>query len=181
MAQMKRELKAPLRNFTFLPAADRELARLKAVTGKNMTAVLEDLILGRRQFGEQIESFLTAEAARTGRSRHEIVELAVLMFFTNPSGNPLPALPGVPPVVPSSKKLALPHAPARHKGVVSSAKKAKPSRRLAGILESVAGLALAEAGSKRKGKGQPVRNGAPLAVLRERPRPASRACVAGFR
>ena len=82
MAQMKRELKAPLRNFTFLPAADRELARLKAVTGKNMTAVLEDLILGRRQFGEQIERFLDGEMARTGKSRHEIIELAVLLFFT---------------------------------------------------------------------------------------------------
>ena len=32
--------------------------RLKDVNGKNMTAVLEDLILGRRQFGEQIKRFL---------------------------------------------------------------------------------------------------------------------------
>ena len=71
-----------MRNFTFLPAADRELVRLKVVTGKNMTAVLEDLILGRRQFGEQIERFLDGEMARTGKSRHEIIELAVLLFFT---------------------------------------------------------------------------------------------------
>ena len=70
-----------MRNFTFLPAADRELVRLKVVTGKNMTAVLEDLILGRRQFGEQIERFLDGEMARTGKSRHEIIELAVLLFL----------------------------------------------------------------------------------------------------
>ena len=87
MSKPIKKLKAGLRNFTFEREADDELLRLKAVTGKNMTAVLEDLILGRRQFGEQIESFLTAEAARTGRSRHEIIELAILMFFTSPRSN----------------------------------------------------------------------------------------------
>ena len=47
-----------------------------------MKTRVEDLILGRRQFGKQIESFHTVEAARTGMSRHEIIELAVLLFFT---------------------------------------------------------------------------------------------------
>ena len=171
MTKLQKDLKAPLRNFTLCKPADEELARLKVVTGKNMTAVLEDLILGRRQFGEQVESFLTAEALRTGMSRHEIVELAVLMFFTNPpnspnpNGNPLPGHPVAPLVVPSSKKQALPRAPA-HK--VSSAKKASPSRKTADILESVVGSVLVEAESKQKGTGQLVQNVAPLAVLRER-------------
>jgi len=85
----KKELKAPLRNFTFLPAADRELVRLKVVTGKNMTAVLEDLILGRRQFGEQIERFLDGEMARTGKSRprnHRTGRSAFLYRRHRPSG-----------------------------------------------------------------------------------------------
>jgi len=37
--------KAALRNFTFTKEADAELVRLKTATGKNMTAVLEDLLL----------------------------------------------------------------------------------------------------------------------------------------
>ena len=121
----KRELKAPLRNFTLEQAADNELVRLKNVTGKNMTAVLEDLILVRRQFGEQIETFLNAEQERTGRSRREIVEMALLMFFANPS------VP--PPRLPSSGKDLAPH----HE---DSSAEVSPSRRNADILESVAGL-----------------------------------------
>ena len=75
MSKPIKKLKAGLRNFTFEREADDELLRLKAVTGKNMTAVLEDLILGRRQFGEQVESFLNAEqdgevAPRDRRAGH---------------------------------------------------------------------------------------------------------------
>ena len=70
--------KAALRNFTFTKEADAELVRLKTATGKNMTAVLEDLLLQRRQFSAPVETFLEAEAARTRRPRAEIIELALL-------------------------------------------------------------------------------------------------------
>ena len=70
--------KAALRNFTFTKEADAELLRLKTATGKNMTAVLEDLLLQRRQFSAPVETFLEAEAGRTRRPRDEIIELALL-------------------------------------------------------------------------------------------------------
>ena len=59
--------KAALRNFTFTKEADAELVRLKLTTGKNMTAILEDLLLQRRQFSAPVETWLDAEAARTCR------------------------------------------------------------------------------------------------------------------
>ena len=54
--------------------ADAELVRLKLNTGKNITAILEDLLLQRRQFSAPVETWLDAEAARRCRSRAEIIE-----------------------------------------------------------------------------------------------------------
>ena len=66
--------KAALRNFKFTKEADDELLRLKVATGRNMTAVLEDLLLQRRQFCAPVETWLDAEAARTCRPRAKIIE-----------------------------------------------------------------------------------------------------------
>jgi len=71
------EKKGPLRNFTFLEAADKRLLELKKETGKTMTAIIEDLILGRRQFSAEIERFIAEQMARHHRPRNEIVESAL--------------------------------------------------------------------------------------------------------
>lgn len=42
--------------------------------------ILEDLLLGRRQFNPETERFLLAEVERTGRSRNEIIEAALVAY-----------------------------------------------------------------------------------------------------
>ena len=70
--------KAALRDFTFTKEVDAELVRLKQTTGKNMTAVLEDLLLQRRQFSAPVEAWLDAETRCTRKPRAEIIEAALL-------------------------------------------------------------------------------------------------------
>ena len=73
--------KAALRNFTFSREADAELVRLKAVTGKNMTAVLEDLLLQRRQFSAPVECWLHTESSRARQPRAAIIERVLAMVI----------------------------------------------------------------------------------------------------
>lgn len=75
-----KEKKGPVRNFTFLKSADKELTERSADTGRTMTMVLEDLLLGRRQFNPETERFLQSEIERTGRSRNEIIEAAMVAY-----------------------------------------------------------------------------------------------------
>ena len=74
------ERKAKLRNFTFVESADRRLVELKRETGKDMTLILEDLLLGRRQLSPQTEQFLQSEIERTGHSRNAIIESALANY-----------------------------------------------------------------------------------------------------
>ena len=71
------EKKGPLRNFTFVENADKRLLELKKETGKTMTAVIEDLLLGRRQFRPEVENFISEQMARFKRPRNEIIETAL--------------------------------------------------------------------------------------------------------
>lgn len=76
------ENKAGVRNFTFLKSADDRLLELADLTGKTMTKVLEDLLLGKRQFGPGLEKFIQSEVGRTGHDRALIIETA-LTFYAN--------------------------------------------------------------------------------------------------
>ncbi len=71
------EIKAAGRNFKFLKRADDELERQAKESGKTMTAVLEDLLLGRRQFRPEVESFIAEQMAKFKRPRNEIIETAL--------------------------------------------------------------------------------------------------------
>jgi hypothetical protein len=75
------------RYFKFSKEADAELTRQAAETGKPMKTVLEDLLLGRRQFASDVEVFLREESGRTGLSRKQIVEVA-LTRAARESSNP---------------------------------------------------------------------------------------------
>ena len=57
--------KAPLRNFHLLRIADDELVRQSRDSGRNMTTVVEDLLLNRRQSGLPIKESV-AETASVG-------------------------------------------------------------------------------------------------------------------
>lgn len=72
-----KENKGPLRNFTFLESADRRLNELKKESGKTMTAVIEDLLLGRRQFRPEVENFISEQMTKFKRPRNEIIETAL--------------------------------------------------------------------------------------------------------
>ena len=73
-----RKDKGPLRNYRFLKEADKALLELVKRTGRVQTVVLEDLLLHRREFSPHIEEFLAAEAKRSGMSRIQIIEAALL-------------------------------------------------------------------------------------------------------
>jgi len=76
--------KGPLRNFNFAKEADDRLLQLKEDTGRDMTKILEDYLLGRRQFRPEIELFLKDEKARTNRTREEIIEAALTIYMREP-------------------------------------------------------------------------------------------------
>jgi hypothetical protein len=42
-----------------------------------MTLIIEDLLLGRRQFAPEIERFIEDEIQRTAKSRNQIIEAAL--------------------------------------------------------------------------------------------------------
>jgi hypothetical protein len=77
-AMRPRKDKGPLRNYRFLKEADEALLKLVKKTGRVQTVVLEDLLLHRREFSPHIEEFLAAEAKRSGQSRIQIIEAALL-------------------------------------------------------------------------------------------------------
>ncbi len=78
------EKKGPLRNFKFIESADQKLLSLKEETGRDMTLILEDFLLGRRQFRPEIERFIQEEMDRTSRPREEIIEAALIAAMKNP-------------------------------------------------------------------------------------------------
>lgn len=59
-----KETKEKLRNFTFVKSADDELVRQSDESGKTMTAVIEDHLLGRRQHSEPVEMPMLARELR---------------------------------------------------------------------------------------------------------------------
>jgi len=73
----EKEAKAGLRNFNFVKSADEKLSRMSAQTGRTMTVIIEDLILGRRQFSPEIEEFIENECRRTRRPREQVIEACV--------------------------------------------------------------------------------------------------------
>lgn len=70
-----------LRNFQLGKDADRLLWDKTIGIGRDMTGFIKDLILGRRQFSPDIEKFLSDEIIRSGKSRSQIIESAVLLFM----------------------------------------------------------------------------------------------------
>lgn len=94
------EKKGKLRNFTFVESADARLVKLKQDTGKDMTLILEDLILGRRQFSPDIETFISEEIARTRHSREHVIETllyAAMRERVNSTAHPNPNGPSKSP------------------------------------------------------------------------------------
>jgi hypothetical protein len=77
MKREKSERKAEAKSFKLVPSANDALRRKEFETGKTKMAVLEDLLLGRGLFTPQVEQFITAECARTGFTRWEIIEAAI--------------------------------------------------------------------------------------------------------
>lgn len=75
--------KCDSRTFKFTKDADQALVNLKEMTGRTMTLVLEDFLLGRRQFAEEIELWLAAECQHSGRKRQEIIENALRCAMQN--------------------------------------------------------------------------------------------------
>lgn len=72
-----KENKSAGRNFKFIESADKRLEELANESGKTMTAVIEDLLLGRRQFRPEVESFISEQMAKFKRPRNEIIETAL--------------------------------------------------------------------------------------------------------
>jgi len=113
-----RKNKGPLRNFRFLKEADEALMELVDKTGRVQVVVLEDLLLQRRQFSPHIEEFLESEAKRSGKSRLQIIEAALLASMPSGSANSKkPETPMVPdddlaavvmPVAPSQSQSSKP-------------------------------------------------------------------------
>lgn len=100
MSNKNEERKAGLRNFTFYESADNRLKELEKETGKTMTAVIEDLLLGRRQFSPEIETFITEEVARTGQPRNRVIETslyAAMRERVNSTAHPNPNGPSKSP------------------------------------------------------------------------------------
>lgn len=60
-----KEKKGPVRNFTLEKAADRELVERSGDTGRTMTKILEDLLLGRRQLAGKVSAQDWTRAARS--------------------------------------------------------------------------------------------------------------------
>ena len=88
--------KGPLRNFHFLKQADEVLLQLTEQTGRDLVVVLEDLLLQRRQFSPHIEKFLADEANRSGRSRTQIIEAALIATMPPTPNSTQKAAPAVP-------------------------------------------------------------------------------------
>ncbi|MGA3266267.1 MAG: hypothetical protein ABSE16_05540 [Verrucomicrobiota bacterium] len=81
--------KGPLRNYHFLKEADEALMELVEKTGRVQVVVLEDLLLQQRQFGPLIEQFLADESKRTGKSRAQLIEAALLDRMSRALGSSL--------------------------------------------------------------------------------------------
>lgn len=90
------ENKARLRNFRLKQEADEALLRLRDETGKDMTDVIEDLLLGKRQFRPDLEAFIVVEMLRTQTSRNDVIEAALKHYADSrlhyPSPNPAVAI-----------------------------------------------------------------------------------------
>ena len=74
----RKKNKGPLRNFFFLKEADASLLHRAEQRGQDMVVVLEDLLLDRRQLSPALERFILQECQRTGLSRRDIIEAALL-------------------------------------------------------------------------------------------------------
>jgi hypothetical protein len=70
--------KGPLRNFYLLKKADDELVRQSTVTGRDMTKVIEDLLLNRCQSSPAIELFAAAEAKTISVPGQQTINTAFL-------------------------------------------------------------------------------------------------------
>lgn len=112
-----KEKKGPLRNFHLVESADAAMNRRADRHGKTYTKVMEDLLLGRRLFGDEVESFITRECARTGVDRWTVIESAMrhgaqMMMGASSAGDAsaggtgpqtqgnIPVVPGIPPAAP---------------------------------------------------------------------------------
>lgn len=65
-------------SFRFSPEAESELKAEAGRTGKSLVAVLEDLLLGKRQFGEEADAAIQFLATKHKLPPRKVVEFCVL-------------------------------------------------------------------------------------------------------